>query len=62
MQNTKIDNVKQLMENRPVGVAALGDPHLKEIAKIYIIGGQNEITRRNKKNKIRKKKRTWFTC
>ena len=46
MQNTKIDNVKQLMENRPVGVAALGDPHLKEIAKIYIIGGQNEITRR----------------
>ena len=46
------------MENRPVGVAALGDPHLKEIAKIYIIGGQNEITRRNKKNKRRKKKRT----
>ena len=58
MQNTKIDNVKQLMENRPVGVAALGDPHLKEIAKIYIIGGQNEITRRNKKNKRRKKKGT----
>lgn len=44
------------MENRPVGVAALGDPHLKEIAKIYIIGGQNEITRRNKKNKRRKRK------
>lgn len=33
-----------------------GDRTSNEIAKIYIIGGQNEITRRNKKNKRRKKK------
>ena len=39
------------MESRPVGVAALGDPHLKEIAKIYIIGGLRVNLKANTREK-----------